>query len=835
MKRYDADTAVREYSPHGLDSNQVKIKRANCGENRFDSRKTNPVKLFFGQFANPISFLLIAACMLSVFMGEFSDAAVIGVIVGLNSVLGFIQEYRSEKAVERLSEFIEQTCTVVRNNEKVVLPAHELVPGDTVILRGGDIVPADLKIMSSYGLSVNESHLTGESVSVFKSEHPNESEQDILYTGSTVEKGYCTCVVFATGRTSVLGRIADLSKDTKKVTPHQKSLAEFSAWLLRIIGATVVLLLVVKAFTIGSMNDFAEVVLFAVALAMTSVPEALPMITTINLSYGALRLAKQNVVVKRLSAIENLGRINLLCTDKTGTLTEDRLTVETIESDDPELFDRLSYASMEDYDLQNKKHAGSFDNAFVRHVSAAAKKDALAWDRVLSVPFDPALRRRRVVLRNSVEDSHYLVTIGAPETLLELSENENAEHYSALVSESGNSGMRQLAIAYKKIDYTPDSRIEDLEHSLTFLGFANFIDPLRQTAAASIARARSIGVGVKIISGDSPEVVGYTGRELGLTKPGEKIYTGDQLMSLGAEDFTRTITECSVFARVNPQQKHAIIEHLRRDFVVGYQGDGINDAPALGAADVAVAVHTATDVAKDSADIVLLEDNLEVIVNGIEYGRSIFVNINKYIKHAMIGNLGNFFSMIVFYLMFAADIPMLAIQLLIGNIIQDMPLMTVFSDSVDPEEVREPQSESGISGIISTSYRLGIFTAVYYLLFFLYIGTEASPLTQTILFLFYNFTQLLVIVSVRSKRRFFWQGAKPSRMLLGTIVLFMAVSLALVYIPFTADMMGFVPLGALPLAVVTGASAAYIFLLDFAKIAFSKLRTSKPAKLSPGR
>lgn len=822
-------TPTKGYSRTGLTSAQVTAKTKQYGENTFNKEEVKGWKVFCRQFINPLSFILLFAAALSIFMGEYSDAVVILVIVLLNSVLSFIQEFRSSKAVAKLSGLIERRVLVIRNAEQVIIDARHLVPGDTIILRGGDVVPADVKIIEAYSLTVSESQLTGESLPVSKGIGNADENDMLIFTGSVIEGGHCKGVVCATGNQSALGKIARLSKDTKKVTPYQKSLAEFSVWLLRLIGATVVLMLAIKSFTIGSASDFAEVLIFAIALAMTTVPEALPMITTINLSYGALQLAKRQVIVKRLSAIEGLGRMNLLCTDKTGTLTEDCLKVIEVVSEDKTLFQKLAYTTIEDLQVKNKKHITSFDRAFLQYVPEEVQLEVKDWTQICTLPFDPTARRRRVVVQNPHDHQCYLVVIGAPETLLELSgDGENASLHQSL-KQSGKEGMRQLAIAYKEIEYSSEIDVLTEENELTFLGFAKLLDPLRKTAKKTMDKARALGVDVKILTGDSLEVAAYTGREIGLLKGDDRIYSGDDLEAMTEVEFNEALSNCSVFARVTPEQKYNIINRLKQDHVVGYQGDGINDAPSLKLADVSVAVHNATDVAKDSADIVLLEDDLSVIINSIQYGRSIFININKYVKHAMIGNLGNFFSMIFFYLAFAADIPMLAIQLLIGNIIQDMPLMAVFSDSVDEEEVQKSQALSQVKANVKASLILGAFTAVYYLLFFLITGTKATPRTYSMLFLFYNFTQILVVLSVRNKR-FFWQGTKPSKLLLGTIAFFIALSVALVYLPVTAVLMGFAPLSLLNLAIVVGVTAGYIFFLDFAKMWMNKWSEKRSVK-----
>ncbi len=813
------EVSFENYSQTGLTFQQAKEKLDQFGENTFKKEGMNGFTIFFRQFLNPLSFILIFAAALSVCMGEYSDAAIIAFIVFLNSFLSFIQEYRSSKAVEKLSQLIERKVLAVRSNKQVIINARQLVPGDVVLLRGGDVVPADLGIIESYSLSVNESQLTGESVPVIKGTNLMSADDSLLFTGSIVEGGHCKCVVIATGNQSRLGMIAELANDTRKVTPYQKSLREFSTSLLRIIGTAILFMLAAKAFTIHGISDLGELLIFAIALAMTVVPEALPMITTINLSYGALQLAKQKVIVKRLAAVESLGRINLLCTDKTGTLTEDHPTVSSIISDKEALFQLFACVSIENSLVGS---TNSIDRALLQYVPEEIKAQASAWIQLQNFPFDPAARRRRVIVQNTEENKSYFLVIGAPETLMGLSSYKENLPFTHLAAESGKRGMRQLAIAYKEINFSPDFHILEHEKELEFLGFAELLDPLRQTAQSTIDKAKQLGIDVKILTGDSAETAQCISRKLGLSSDGDKIFAGDELDHMTDMQLEKTLRECSVFARVTPEQKYNIINRLKKHHVVGYQGDGMNDAPSLKLADVSVAVHNATDVAKDSADIVLLEDDLGVIIDGIQYGRSIFVNINKYIKHAMIGNLGNFFSMIFFYVFFSADIPMLAIQLLIGNIIQDMPLMTIFSDRVDPEEAGKPQAASQVKTFMNTSLLLGTFTAAYYLLFFLYTGTDSTPLTQTMLFLFYNFTQLLIIISVRSKKHFFWKGAKPSPLLLVSIAIFMGVSIALVYIPFTARIMGFMPLPVIDLVILAGTTAVFIIMLDLIKVGLDK-------------
>lgn len=812
---------------NGLTSTQASEKLKIQGENTFEKSRPTAIKTFLGQFLDPISLILIVAAGLSVFMGEISDAIVIFSIVVMNAILSFVQEFRSCKAIAKLSALIDRKAQVIRDGHKTFIKASELVVGDAVVLQAGDIVPADIDIIQANNLSVNESQLTGESQAVNKNEHPSAAQKNLLFSGSVIEGGYCVGTVAATGGQTKLGKIAALSKSTKKVTPHQKSLARFSFLVIRMMGATTLLILASKIFTIQNASELVELVLFTIALAMAVLPEALPMITTINLSSGALRLARQHVIVKRLSAIEDLGRMNLLCTDKTGTLTENLLSVSEIISPDEKLFHLLACAAIDDNAGKSKEARSSFDNAFLDYFPKTVQENASHWTHLQTLPFDPKARRRRVVLRDPSTQTAYLVSLGSPETLLSLSTAETKADYAQRITDSAKQGKRQIGIAYKQVEYTDDFDIPTQEKELHFLGFANLHDPLRKTAKQTIDKAKALGVEMKILTGDSVEVATCVGREVGLLTEGDHVYSGDQLALMSKEDFEKALESCSIFARVTPEQKYKMIKQLKKNHIVGYQGDGINDAPSLKLADVSIAVHNATEVAKESADIVLLKDSLQVIVDGICYGRSIFVNINKYIKHAMIGNIGSFFALAFFYIVFAADLPMLPIQLLIANLIQDMPLMMVFTDSVNAEEMARPQTADQMKPIMRLSMILGLFTAVYYLVYLLIIGIEANAMTRTTLFLFFNFTQLMVILCVRNKG-FLWQGKKPSGALLVSILFFMILSVAMVYLPVISHVMGFAALPLSELAILTLVSFGFIFLLDVAKVLLFKWQGKNP-------
>jgi len=490
-------------------------------------------------------------------------------------------------------------------------------------------------------LSVNESQLTGESAPVVKSSTGTNS---LVFAGSIIERGEAEGLVYATGKSTEIGKIAHLSSSTVRTTQYEKSLSSFSSFLVKVTFFTLAIVFILKLILTHDTSHIASLGLFIVALSITVVPEAMPVIATVTLSNGAMKLAKRHVIAKTLTAVEDLGNITLLCSDKTGTLTENSQTVKDVIADDKQLFQRLAIASLESLDEKRKKFQTSFDKAFLDYVSDDIKQQTKNYQRLEELPFDPAARRRRVVFRD--EQKTYLVEIGSVETLLSITSEPKKEHYLKIAQAGGKTGLRDLGIAYKEITYTTRDQFDILKHEqdLKFVGFVTLEDPLRSTTKHTIALAEKLGVAIKILSGDSKEVTEYVAREVGLIGDKQVVYTGKELEAMSDEQFSRAVEENNAFAQLNPEQKYRIIKVLKLHNVVGYQGDGINDAPALKLADVAIAVNNATDVAQDSADILLLRNDLSVIINGISYGRLIFSNINKYIRFTMVSNFGNFFA-----------------------------------------------------------------------------------------------------------------------------------------------------------------------------------------------
>jgi P-type Mg2+ transporter len=479
----------------GLTGKQVAQRRAQYGANALTRERATALGVLVRQFRSALIYFLMVAAVLAFATNDRSDGVIITIILLINAGLGFSQEYRSERAVEKLALLISDKVLVKRDSASVLLEIAELVPGDIVILKEGDIVPADIKLLYADNVEVDESQLTGESVPVAKAVQPegtNGGDSLLLFTGSTVDNGELTGVVYAIANNTALGKIAALSTRIRKVTQYEKSLQSFSVLLLKIVGSTLAITLLIKIVLGRGTSPISELLIFVIALAVAVVPEALPVIATLTLSRGALKLAKEQVVVKRLSSLEDLGNVTLLCTDKTGTLTEGKVTIKGIVSSDDKLFQTLAYAAV---DPQSKGKEGTqtaFDAAFVSYIADDIKQQATGYTIAGEIPFHPADRRHRVLLSQSTTGTRFLVVIGSAETLLEIADCPTKQPYLDQVAAEGQQSMRHLGLAYRQLNATDSGDILSLEKDLTFLGFATLADPLRAGMPATIAKAKQL-------------------------------------------------------------------------------------------------------------------------------------------------------------------------------------------------------------------------------------------------------------------------------------------------------------------------------------------------------
>lgn len=803
-------------SENGLSDREAAERLATAGPNILQRKGAGALSVLLRQFKSSLIYFLIAASAISYGIKDYSDGTVILVILLINTLLGFSQEYRSEKIIEKLSKFISHQIYVRRSGEVKLVDESNIVPGDVLIIREGDIAPADIRLFEAQNLLVNESELTGESVPVVK--HPTSGAPNadcLIFAGSVVEKGEGIGVAYATGNDTELGTIAKLSTETKKETQYERSLRSFSSFLMKVALLGLAPVFMFKLILNLGLSNATGLLLFIIAMAVAIVPEALPVIATVTLSSGALKLAKKHVVVRRLTSLEDLGNVNLLCTDKTGTITENKMTIKKITSTDERLFQMFAYVGITPLKSKKKRTQNSYDDAFTRYISEDLKKEARHFKMVKEFPFDPEDRRSRLVIEDAARKKHFLISIGAPEALLAISGGENKAKYLRDIAREGGEGLHHLAIAYKEISYTGDFDILKNERNLIFLGYASLEDPLRPTAESTIRLAEKLGIKIKILTGDSGEVARYVGSQIGLLNAGDKVYLGSELEKMPEDKFKAAVQRSQVFARVSPTQKFKIIKALKETNVVGYQGDGINDAPALKLADVAIAVNSATDIAKENADIVLLNRSLEVVVNGIKYGRSIFVNINKYIRYTMVSNFGNFIALSTLYL-FSADLPMLPIQVLLTTVITDIPLITIYSDTVEESEVVRPEQHN-VKELVFISLILGVPTALFELFYFMIIHNEPLPHLQTNLYLFFTLIGLIVFYAVRNKRHF-WKAAAPSTLVNASFASGFIFSLAIIYTQLFQGWFSFVPLRATSIGLILVLMLFYFFAADFVKV-----------------
>lgn len=806
-----------ETSPQGLSSTKARQRLEKYGLNTIsDKNKSSILKLFIKQFRSSLVYLLIVAAVISLLLKDINDALIIIAILFLNTILSFFQEYKADHAMEKLQKLVSKEVEVKRDGQEVLVNEKYIAVGDLVVLREGDVVPADIRLIKVDGFSVNESQLSGESEPINKKISGNEC---VVFAGSTVESGEAEGLVFAIAKNTQLGKIASLSQSTKKITQYESFLSSFSSFLIRVTFLTLAVVFILKVVTNHSGLSIAELGLFIIALSITVVPEVMPVIASITLATGASRLAKKHVIAKTLTSVEDLGNINILCSDKTGTLTENKLEVEKLISDEPKIFQKLAIASLESFHSK-KKFRSSFDEAFLRYIPKEVQ-DEVKVHKLEELPFDPAARRRRVVVEEN--NKTYLIVVGSVETLLELTHDPKKTSYLELIKADGKKGMRHLGIAYKEVVYKSNFSIEENEHNLKLAGFVAMSDPIRRSTQNTLKLASKIGVAVKILSGDSREVTQYVGMQVGLVNSDQKVFTGDEIEELNDNELIKVAEENNVFVRLNPEQKYRIINALKsHKNVVGYQGDGINDAPALKLADVAIAVSGATDVARESADIVLLRNDLEVVIGGISYGRTIFGNINKYIKYTMIGNFGNFFALTTLFLLASVSLPLTAIQLLLNALLGDIPLITIATDNVEVDELMRP-SKYNPHGLMFISLFLGSVTAIFEVIFYMLVRTQPLAQAQSALFLYITLSGFVVIFSVRNKHHF-WKATRLSNSLMFALILFGLISIGLVYTTITQKLFALHSLSLSMFSLTIATTIIYLYVLDIVKVWYYKTK-----------
>lgn len=689
-------------SRDGLSQDEASRRLEKYGKNELvEEKKTGPVKLFLSQFMDILIILLILAAVASYFVGDVLDSAVILFVVVVNATVGFIQEYRAERAMEKLKGLVSTEAVVIRDGETLRIPASELTLGDMVIIEEGDNVPADLRLIETYDLRIDESALTGESIPVRKTHENPEDERDVIaFMDSNVVSGRGKGAVIATGMETSMGKIARMIQEDEGKTPLQEKIISLGK-SLGLIAVVVCALVFAIQFLRGL--PLVDTFMTAVSLAVASVPEGLPAILTLTLALGMQRMARSNAIVRRLLAVETLGSCSVICTDKTGTLTHNRMTVRESELTSPEMA-LLVCALCNNATSSEGGVIGDPTDAAI--LSFAAEKGYLRdelerkYPRLAEIPLDST--RKRMSTINQLEDGRYLLVKGAPEIILrrcryidsgdgvkELTDEE-VKRWLSRLNDMTSRALRVLALAYRKL---PDG--DDEEKDLVFVGLVGMMDPPRREAADAIETCKRAGIKVVMITGDHRDTAVAIAHELGLMDNGMAL-TGRELDELSDEEFHEIVEDVRVYARVFPEQKVRIVEALQgRGHVVAMTGDGVNDAPALKKAAIGVAMGSGTDVARESSDMVLQDDNFATIVRAVKEGRTIFDNIRRFVKFQLSTNVGAILT-IVSASLINLPVPFNPIQILWINIIMDGP--PAQSLGVEPPEsdimLRRPEREN---------------------------------------------------------------------------------------------------------------------------------------------
>ena len=813
-------------SSNGLNSTEAAARLLRHGANTLDSRQKYSFLLkVLSRFRNPLVLILLVAAVISGFTGDVASLVIISTMVLLSVLLDSVQEYRAEQAAEQLKVSVALKEQVLRDGREITIRADQLVLGDVVLLAAGDMVPADGRLLEARDFFVNEGLLTGKSYPTEKHVAAEGTANvdvaqaaNAAFMGTSVVSGSAKLLLCATGNATQLGEISATLRHTPPPAALERGVYEFGILIVRLTVLLVLFVLLVNTFF---HRPLLESFLFALALAVGLTPELLPMIVSVTLARGAMRMAKQKVIVKRLAAIHDLGSMDVLCTDKTGTLTEAKIALIrhiTLSGADSERVLELAW-------LNSHFESGlrsPLDAAILEHASSIPA----GWTKIDEVPFDFERRRVSVLLEHG--GRRILVIKGAPEDVLKLSsryelsgENDTQPFDAAALARANTQfqtlceeGFRVLGIAWREEPASQTHVVVADEHDFVFAGYAAFLDPPKASAGEAIAALERSGVGIKIITGDNERVTQYVCTQLDI--PIEGLLTGTELAALSEEALSARIEETNLFCRVNPSQKNRIILALkRRGHVVGYLGDGINDAPSLHTADVGISVDGAVDVAKDAADIILLEHDLEVVERGVREGRRTFGNIMKYIMMGTSSNFGNMFSMAGASLILPF-LPMLPIQVLLNNFLYDLSEVPIPMDDVDDELLAQPRHWD-IKFIRNFMLVLGSVSSIFDFLTFgllLWVFNATETLFQTGWFMESLATQVLVIFVIRTRGSPL--RSRPNPLLAGTSLIVAAVG---VLLPYTAigRWFGFVPLPLTFLAALGAMVVCYLVLAEGVK------------------
>lgn len=817
-----------EATPEGLSTEEAQRRLKRYGYNLLKPKKeVDALTLLLKQFTTPIVLILLFAAGLSFLLRSHLDGAIILSIILGSGLLGFWQEYRASSAVEELLSIVQIKAMVRRDGQEFEIPAEEIVPGEIVILNAGDVIPGDSLILESKDLFVDEAPLTGETYPVDKSsailpaDSPISRRTNTLFLGTHVVSGTATALVVKTAKKTEFGLIAETLKFRAPETEFERGVRRFGYLLMEV---TLILVIAIFAINVFLDRPVLEAFLFSVALAVGLTPQLLPAIISVNLSHGARAMAQRQVIVKRLNSIENFGSMNILCSDKTGTLTEGEVHLHSALDIEGKPSDKaLLYAYI------NATYETGFSSPIDRAIQSHHRLDLSGYQKLDEVPYD-FLRKRLTILAKDPQGKSLMITKGSLEQLLDASSHavrdageilpieEVREPILSQFQKYSSDGYRILGIAYREMGSVQRISKED-ESGMTFLGFVIFHDPPKEGIGEVLKELEGLGVALKMITGDNALVARHLMVQVGKKNP--VILTGPELREMSDRALIQQVNDVDVFAEVEPNQKERIILSLRKaGNVVGYLGDGINDATALHAADVGISVDDAVDVAKAAADIVLLEKDFEVLVDGVKEGRSTFANTLKYVFMATSANFGNMFSMAGASL-FLAFLPLLPKQILLTNLLTDLPEMAIATDSVDRELIEKPRRWD-IGFIQRFMITFGMISSIFdfmtfgVLIFLLHANVEHF---RTGWFQESVISAALIVLVIRTRGVFF--RSKPGGYLLAATLAVVGITMALPYTPL-GPLFGFSPLPWEFIPILAGIIVLYFITAEVGKWFFYK-------------
>lgn len=837
--------SILQSSESGLSSRQASARLGEFGENSIEDQKKKTIRqLIFNQLSDFMILILIVAAAISWIAGDLTDSIIILTIIIINAFIGFLQEYRAEKAMESLKKMSSNRALVFRDQKIVQINATELVPGDIIKLEAGDVIPADVRLIQVNALKTDESALTGESENAEKNNKVPTDEQlplgdqhNMGFKGTFVSSGQGTAIVVGTGMNTELGRIASMIQLAENISPLQKRLAAFAKRL-----SVIILIICTLIFVAGLLRgeELTDILLIAISLAVAAIPEALPALITISLALGAKKLVGQHVLIRKLSAVETLGSVTYICTDKTGTLTMNKMKVmETFGYDDGYDFssgkNNLLIAMAMNNDVIKSEngnyHGESTELALIEYASTKGyEKSTLQsqFPRIAEIPFDSD--RKCMSTFHRTDKGILMITKGAVDVLihkLDDSESGKVNEIEHKVNTMASSGYRVLGYAYKKMDQIPEKLIpEELESDLLMIGFAGMIDPPREEVKQAISQCAEAGIIPVMITGDHKLTATAIAKELGIIRSDyDLILTGNELSAMDDKEFDSIVESVRVYARVNPEQKLRIVHALQKNNnFVAMTGDGVNDAPALKNADIGIAMGiNGTEVSKEAAHMILLDDNFATIIKAVRRGRRIFDNILKFIKYIMTGNSGEIWAISLAPFL-GLPIPLMAIHILWINLVTDgLPGLALASEPAESTIMKRPPRDPG-RNIFRGSLAIhilwvGLLMGIVTLAIQAWAIQNNNPNGQTMAFSVLCFSQLGHVMAIRSSRQSIFEiGILSNKPMVLALISTMSLQLLIIYVPFLNPVFKTNPLSFKELCITLAASSIVFWAVEFEKI-----------------